>query len=82
MDELVIAEILGTIAFALSGFYVAVKERLDLLGVFIASFLTALGGGIVRDTIASSTPYTFYTSFSNPFSDSCLNPKYRFEVTP
>lgn len=59
MDELVIAEILGTIAFALSGFYVAVKERLDLLGVFIASFLTALGGGIVRDTIASSTPYTF-----------------------
>ena len=59
MDELVIAEILGTIAFALSGFYVAVKERLDLLGGFIASFLTALGGGIVRDTIASSTPYTF-----------------------
>lgn len=39
MDELVIAEISGTIAFALSGFYVAVKERLDLLQVFIASFL-------------------------------------------
>lgn len=59
MDELVIAEILGTIAFALSGFYVAVKEKLDLLGVFIASFLTALGGGIVRDTIADRAPYTF-----------------------
>ncbi|MDD3324979.1 MAG: TRIC cation channel family protein [Sulfurospirillaceae bacterium] len=53
------AEIIGTIAFALSGFYVAVKDRLDLLGVFIASFLTALGGGIVRDTIASRAPYTF-----------------------
>lgn len=59
MDELLVAEILGTIAFALSGFYVAVKERLDLLGVFIASFLTALGGGIVRDTIADRAPYTF-----------------------
>lgn len=53
------AEVIGTIAFALSGFYVAVKDRLDLLGVFIASFLTALGGGIIRDTIADRAPYTF-----------------------
>jgi len=59
MTELLVAEILGTIAFALSGFYVAVKEKLDLLGIFIASFLTALGGGIVRDTIADRAPYTF-----------------------
>ena len=59
MDELLVAEIIGTIAFALSGFYVAVKDTLDLLGVFIASFLTALGGGIVRDTIANRAPYTF-----------------------
>jgi uncharacterized membrane protein YeiH len=59
MDELLVAEIIGTIAFALSGFYVAVKEKLDWLGVFIASFLTALGGGIVRDNIADRPPYTF-----------------------
>ncbi|MBV5279048.1 MAG: TRIC cation channel family protein [Campylobacteraceae bacterium] len=59
MGGLETAEIIGTLAFALSGFYVAVKEKLDLLGVFIASFLTALGGGIVRDTIAGRSPYTF-----------------------
>ena len=59
MDELLVAEIIGTVAFALSGLYVAVKEKLDLLGVFIASFLTALGGGLVRDTIADRAPYTF-----------------------
>lgn len=59
MVELEVAEIIGTIAFALSGFYVAIKERLDLLGIFIASFLTALGGGIVRDTIVQRTPSTF-----------------------
>ncbi len=59
MVELEVAEILGTVAFALSGFYVAVKERLDLLGVFIASFLTALGGGLVRDMLADRSPYTF-----------------------
>ncbi len=59
MVELEVAEIIGTIAFALSGFYVAVKEKLDLLGIFIASFLTALGGGLVRDMLASRSPYTF-----------------------
>ena len=59
MVELEVAEIIGTIAFALSGFYVAIKERLDLLGIFIASFLTALGGGIVRDTIVQRAPSTF-----------------------
>ncbi|MDD3343192.1 MAG: TRIC cation channel family protein [Sulfurospirillaceae bacterium] len=59
MAGLEYAEIIGTLAFALSGFYVAIKDRLDLLGIFIASFLTALGGGIVRDTIAGRAPYTF-----------------------
>ncbi|NCD12126.1 MAG: trimeric intracellular cation channel family protein [Epsilonproteobacteria bacterium] len=59
MIELMVAEIIGTLAFALSGFYVAVKEKLDLLGVFIASFLTALGGGLVRDMLSDRAPYTF-----------------------
>lgn len=59
MVELMVADIIGTVAFALSGFYVAVKEKLDLLGVFIASFLTALGGGLVRDMLADRPPYTF-----------------------
>ncbi len=59
MIGLEIADIVGTIAFALSGFMIATRDRLDLLGIFIASFLTALGGGIVRDTIADRIPYTF-----------------------
>jgi len=53
------AEFLGIIAFAISGFSIAAKNNLDLLGVLIAVFLTALGGGIVRDIIVSATPYTF-----------------------
>jgi len=59
MIGLEIADIVGTIAFALSGFLVATRDRLDLLGIFIATFLTALGGGILRDTIADRVPYTF-----------------------
>lgn len=54
-----IAEYIGIIAFAMSGFFVAVRNKLDLLGVLISTFLTALGGGILRDVIVDKTPYTF-----------------------
>lgn len=59
MVGLEIAEVIGILAFALSGFLVAVRDRLDLLGIFISAFLTALGGGILRDTIANRVPFTF-----------------------
>ena len=59
MSVLEIADIFGIVAFALSGFFVGVRERLDLLGIFLASFLTALGGGITRDAIADKMPYAF-----------------------
>lgn len=59
MSALEIADIIGIISFALSGFLIAVHYKLDILGIFISSFLTALGGGIIRDTIANKTPYVF-----------------------
>lgn len=59
MSALEIADIIGVISFALSGFLIAVHYKLDILGIFISSFLTALGGGIIRDTIANKTPYVF-----------------------
>lgn len=54
-----IAEYIGIIAFSMSGFFVAIKNRLDLLGVLIATFLTALGGGIMRDVTLNKVPFTF-----------------------
>ena len=54
-----IAEYIGIIAFSMSGFFVAVRNKLDLLGVLIATFLTALGGGILRDVIVDKIPFTF-----------------------
>ena len=58
-----IAEVIGIIAFAMSGFFVAARNKLDLLGVLIATFLTALGGGILRDVLAERTPFTFTHSY-------------------
>jgi len=54
-----IAEYVGIIAFAMSGFFVAVRAKLDFLGVLISVFLTAFGGGIIRDIVVDERPYTF-----------------------
>jgi len=54
-----IAEYIGIIAFAISGFFTATRNHLDLLGILISVFLTALGGGIMRDIAVDITPYTF-----------------------
>jgi len=59
MDLFFIADIIGIIAFAISGFLVALKNNLDLLGILISSFLTAIGGGIVRDILIDRTPFAF-----------------------
>ncbi|MDF1874409.1 trimeric intracellular cation channel family protein [Sulfurimonas sp. SAG-AH-194-I05] len=54
-----VTDFIGMIAFAMSGFFVATRSKLDLLGVLIATFLTALGGGILRDIAVNKTPYAF-----------------------
>lgn len=59
LDYLFVADTVGIISFALSGFLIGVKERLDLLGVFISAFLTALGGGIFRDIVLDRVPFAF-----------------------
>ncbi|WP_078553324.1 trimeric intracellular cation channel family protein [Bacillus alkalicellulosilyticus] len=46
-----ILNIIGTIAFALSGVIVAMEEEYDLLGVYILGFVTAFGGGAIRNLL-------------------------------
>jgi len=49
-------EILGTIAFAISGSFAAMQKRLDPFGVLIIAFVTSIGGGTVRDLLLGDTP--------------------------
>ncbi len=51
-----ILDIIGTFVFAISGAQAAKERELDLFGLFIISFLTACGGGIVRDICLGITP--------------------------
>jgi len=59
-----IADIIGIIAFSISGFIIGVRNRLDLLGVILSSFFTALGGGIIRDLLAGRKIFAFNNSFA------------------
>ncbi len=51
-----IIDILGTIAFAASGAFSAMDRKLDPFGVIILSFVTAIGGGTLRDMLIGNTP--------------------------
>lgn len=50
------ASTVGSIAFALSGLMMGARKRLDVMGAFILAFLTANGGGVVRDLLVGRTP--------------------------
>jgi len=47
---------IGTFAFAISGALVAFKKEFDLFGVVIIAFVTAVGGGMLRDIMIDSHP--------------------------
>ena len=51
-----IIDILGTFAFAVSGAFSAMERRLDPFGVLIISFVTAIGGGTLRDILVGNQP--------------------------
>lgn len=49
-------EIIGTMAFAMSGALTAMNKKMDPFGVFIVAFVTAVGGGTLRDVLIGRTP--------------------------
>lgn len=51
-----IIDILGTFAFAVSGVFSAMQRKLDPFGILIISFVTAIGGGTIRDVLVGNFP--------------------------
>lgn len=51
MDFLITVDVLGTIAFAISGVLTATRKRMDLFGILIIAFVTSVGGGTLRDLL-------------------------------
>lgn len=58
-EFLQLIDILGTVAFAVSGVYAALQKRLDVFGILIIAFITAIGGGTVRDMMIGDLPVSW-----------------------
>jgi uncharacterized membrane protein YeiH len=58
-EVLQLIDILGTISFALSGVFAAMQRRLDVFGILIIAFITAVGGGTLRDLLIGNLPVTW-----------------------
>jgi uncharacterized membrane protein YeiH len=54
-----IIDILGTISFAASGAFLAMEKKLDPFGVLVISFVTAMGGGTLRDILIGNLPVSW-----------------------
>jgi uncharacterized membrane protein YeiH len=65
MEIIKLIDIIGTAAFAISGVFAALEKKLDLFGICIIAFITAVGGGTLRDILIGNTPVTWM-----------LNPEY------
>ncbi len=59
VDFFAIADFVGIIAFVISALSISTKQKLDILGLFIIAFLTALGGGVMRDILVGKLPNSF-----------------------
>ena len=60
-------EILGTIAFAISGAMVASRKKMDIFGVMVLGVTTAVGGGMIRDLILGINPPIMFINSSYVF---------------
>jgi uncharacterized membrane protein YeiH len=54
--SLLVLDLAGTLVFALEGALAAISGNLDLLGILVLAFATALGGGIIRDVLIGAIP--------------------------
>ncbi len=56
MSLIYILDIIGTFAFAISGALFASDKKFDVFGVLIIAFVTAVGGGMLRDVLINAHP--------------------------
>lgn len=67
MNEMVFMslDIIGTVAFAVSGALTAMEKRMDVFGISIVAICTALGGGTLRDILIGNTPVAWLLNLQN-----------------
>lgn len=64
MESVNILEVIGTSAFSIAGAFAAMTKKLDVFGIFIMAFVTALGGGTLRDVLIGEVPVRWLLDFN------------------
>ncbi len=57
MDFITVIDYIGTFAFAISGIRLAAAKNFDWFGAYVVGFVTAVGGGTLRDVMLDLTPF-------------------------
>jgi uncharacterized membrane protein YeiH len=60
LNGTILFEVIGTLAFALSGLIEAARKKLDLVGMAMVSGLAAFGGGTLRDVLLDRRPFFWF----------------------
>jgi len=56
MEIIYLLDLIGTLVFAISGALTAMSKKFDIFGAAVIAFVTAVGGGTLRDLLIGSTP--------------------------
>ena len=60
---LLVLELIGTCAFAISGAVLGITKRFDFFGVIFSGIITALGGGTIRDLLLGNLPPAMFRNY-------------------
>lgn len=66
MDIIYLLDLIGTFVFAISGIRLAARTDMDIFGASVVGFVTAIGGGTVRDLLLNSHPITWMADMTYP----------------
>lgn len=58
-------DIAGIAAFSIAGAFAAMDKKLDIFGIIIIAFVTALGGGTLRDILIGEVPVNWMQDLSS-----------------
>ena len=62
-DFFIFADIIGIIAFSITGALLAIHAEYNFFGIMILSFITAVGGGVTRDIMINQVPSVLISDF-------------------
>lgn len=66
MDIIHLLDLIGTFVFAISGIRAAARADMDIFGASVVGFVTAIGGGTVRDLLLNNHPITWMADMTYP----------------